>query len=173
MLIKIFGSAIVLVSSTLIGLLMASKYKTRVRQLKEIRNSFQMIETEIFYTATPIIEVVEKISKRSPQPLCEVFDDISKNLKKREGESLGDIWRRAFERKKGYMAFIQEDLEVIYFFGSILGTSDRQSQLKNAKLVQSQLLKLEEYAEREWMKNERLYRNLGILSGLAIIIILI
>ncbi|RBP46666.1 stage III sporulation protein SpoIIIAB [Garciella nitratireducens] len=171
--IKIFGSTIVLISSTLIGLLMANKYKARVRQLKEIRNSFQMIEIEIFYTATPIIEVMEKLSKQSPQPLKEIFNNILNNLKKRKGESLGDIWKKSFEKERKYTAFTQEDLEVIYFFGSILGTSDRESQLKNAKLVQSQLLKLQEYAEREWIKNERLYKNLGILSGLTVIIILV
>lgn len=173
MLIKALGSVLIMISSTLIGLLMAGKYKTRVQQLKGIQSHFQMIETEIFYTATPIIEVIEKLSRQSQQPLSNVYEEINKNLKKKEGESLGTIWENAFERQKNYTQFIKEDLEVIYFFGNILGTSDRQSQIKNAKLVQSQLKKLEEYAEKDWVKNEKLFRNLGILSGISIVIILI
>jgi len=170
---KILGSVIILVSSTLVGLLVANKYKIRVKQLKDIRGNFQIIETEIFYTATPIIEVMEKISKQARQPLCKIYDDIAKKLKKREGESLGDIWKNAFERRKEYTCFTKEDLETINFFGSILGTTDRQSQVKNAKLVQSQLMKLEEHAEKDYIKNEKLFRNLGILLGLAIVIILL
>lgn len=170
MLFKVLGSALILISSTLIGLLMAGKYKTRVKQLKQIQNHFQMIETEIFYTATPIIEVIEKISRQSKQPFSNIYGEIVKNLKKKEGKSLGIIWENAFERQKSYTQFVKEDLEVIYFFGNLLGTSDRQSQIKNVKLVQNQLKKLEEYAEKNWIKNEKLFRNLGILSGISIII---
>lgn len=170
---KIIGSIMILVSSTLVGLLTASKFKIRVQQLKEIRGNFQMIETEIFYTATPIIEVMEKVSKQSQKPLSNIYDDIAKKLKKREGESLGSIWKRVFEKRKDYTGFTKDDLETINFFGSILGTTDRLSQVKNAKLVQSQLIKLEEYAEKDFIRNEKLFKNLGILLGLVIVIILL
>lgn len=171
--LKILGSTMVIISSTLIGLMLADRYKQRTKDLKEIRNNFQMIETEIFYTATPIIEVMEKISQQAQKPLDSIFREITKELKKWDGESLATIWKKTFNKKKGTTCFTKEDLETINFFGSILGTSDRQSQIKNAKLVQSQLMRLEEHAEADWKKNERLYRNLGLLLGIAVVIILI
>ena len=77
--LKILGSTMVIISSTLIGLMLADRYKQRTKDLKEIRNNFQMIETEIFYTATPIIEVMEKISQQAQKPLDSIFREITRN----------------------------------------------------------------------------------------------
>ncbi|MCR1897988.1 stage III sporulation protein SpoIIIAB [Irregularibacter muris] len=173
MIVKIIGIIILLTSSSLLGFVISNKYKTRVRELKEIRNHFQMIETEIIYTATPIIEVMDKISQQAKEPFKDVYKNIALELRKKEGESLGSIWRKAFDDKKNYTRLNKEDLETIIFFGNVLGTSDRENQLKNSQLIQSQLSKLEEIAEEERQRSEKLYKNLGALLGLALTIILI
>ncbi|HHT50627.1 MAG TPA: hypothetical protein GXZ78_04010 [Eubacteriaceae bacterium] len=169
---KIFGNIIILLSCTSIGLLMAWKYKVRVRQLKEIRGIFQLIETEIFYTATPILEVLEKVARQASSPIASIFKEIIGEIKRREGKTLGRIWCKAFERGRENTGLTKEDLVPINYFGNILGTSDQESQIKNGKLVQSQLIKLEEGAEKDFIRNEKLFKNLGVLLGLTIVIIL-
>lgn len=169
---KFLGNIIILIASTSIGLLMAWKYKVRVGQLKEIRRLFQLIETEIFYTATPILEVLEKISIQASPPIANIFKEIIREIKKREGRTLGKIWSSAFDKGREYTGFTKEDLVAINYFGNILGTSDQESQIKNGKLVQSQLGKLEEGAQKDFIRNEKLFKNLGILLGLTIVIIL-
>lgn len=173
MIIKAIGIFMVFISCLLIGLIIADKYKSRVKELKEVRNHLQIIETEIIYTSTPIIEVMDKISKQSKEPFNYIYDHIKRELKKRDGKTLGVIWKEAFEKNKRNTRLMEEDLETIYFFGSVLGNSDRPNQLKNTQLVQNQLMKLEKKAEGERMKNEKLFRSLGLLLGLAFIIIMI
>jgi len=54
----------------------------------------------------------------------------------------------------------------------MLGSSDVEGQIKNIRLTINQLKLQEQKAEELRAKNEAMYRNLGILGGLAIIIIL-
>ena len=65
-----------------------------------------------------------------------------------------------------------EDEEILISFGKLLGSSDTEGQIKNIRLTLNQLKMQEEKAEELRKKNESMYRNLGVLGGLAIIIIL-
>jgi stage III sporulation protein AB len=63
-------------------------------------------------------------------------------------------------------------LDVLISFGSTLGISDRHDQVKHVKLAIAQLAQAEAKAWEEKEKNERMYKSLGVLSGLAIVILL-
>ena len=49
--------------SVLIGLLIANKYKGRVKDLKSIRSILNILDTKIKYTYEPLPQIFEDISK--------------------------------------------------------------------------------------------------------------
>ncbi|MFS8541749.1 MAG: stage III sporulation protein AB, partial [Tissierellales bacterium] len=67
----------------------------------------------------------------------------------------------------------EEDIELFLSLGRLLGTSDRTDQEKNFKLILNQIEILINEAKLEKDKNEKMYKNLGILAGIAIVIILL
>lgn len=67
----------------------------------------------------------------------------------------------------------EEDVELFLSLGRLLGNSDRADQEKNFKLILNHIKILKEEAKLERDKNEKMYKNLGILAGVAIVIILL
>ncbi|NMB08302.1 MAG: stage III sporulation protein AB, partial [Tissierellia bacterium] len=57
--------------------------------------------------------------------------------------------------------------------GRVLGSSDRKDQEKNFSLILKQISFLQNDARLEKEKNEKMFKGLGILIGLAIVIILL
>lgn len=70
-------------------------------------------------------------------------------------------------------ALKKEDEAIVLSFGKMLGASDLEGQISNIRLTLTQLKMQEEKAEEEKEKNKTMYMNLGVLGGLAIVIILI
>ena len=54
----------ILASSTILGISLANKYKTRVKDLKEIRSSLNMFKTKISYTYEPLPEIFLEIGEK-------------------------------------------------------------------------------------------------------------
>jgi stage III sporulation protein AB len=57
-------------------------------------------------------------------------------------------------------------------FGKYLGSTDKQDQIKNIKLALNNLRQQEVTSIEEKQKNEKLWKYLGVLSGLMIFLLL-
>ena len=68
---------------------------------------------------------------------------------------------------------LKEDVEILLSLGRVLGSSDRADQSKIFKLVLNQIGAQIEEAKMEKNQNEKLYRSLGVITGIGIIILLI
>lgn len=84
-----------------------------------------------------------------------------------------DAWDIAVEDCKNILEFNKDDLRIIKSIGNMLGKTDIDGQVSELTLsmgfIDSQIEKAEEYRKI----NEKMYRSLGSIIGLAIIIILI
>jgi len=93
-------------------------------------------------------------------------------LENEAGLNASEAWTKAVKENIKNTSLNSEDEEIIISFGKMLGSSDVEGQIKNIRLTINQLKLQEQKAEELRIKNEAMYRNLGILGGLAIIIIL-
>ena len=66
---------------------------------------------------------------------------------------------------------MNEDKNIIKSLRKMLGKTDLEGQVSEIKLVQNFLNTQIENAEKEKQKNEKLYKTLGGVIGLAIVII--
>lgn len=171
--IKIIGSIFIIFSSSGIGYILGKDFSRRVEQLKLLRMSLQMLETEIEYSSTPLPYAFESISKKCISPVREIFKDVSDNLKGNHFSTVGEAFEKALIDCREITCFKKEDMEILKSFSHSIGSSDREGQEKSFRLVIKQLEGQEDRAEESRAKNEKMYKSLGLLAGLAIAIILL
>lgn len=170
MIIKFVGAAILIGATSCIGFSLASECAKRPRNLRELQSMLQMLENEISYLSNLLSEAFDRIYHGTSFDTAILFKEAAGYLGE-NGCTADAAWERAVEENYRKLSLNCEDKTILLTFGKMLGNSDLEGQLNNIKLVSSQLKVQESKAEEMKKKNEKMYRSLGVLSGLAIAII--
>ena len=165
--IKTFILLLIFIASINGGKIIAKRYSNRVQELRDMKNALNIFLTKIKFTYEAIPFSFREISENINGNIGKIFKNASENMK---GESAGDAWQNAVEQIE--TSLTKEDKDVITGLGKLLGKTDLDGQISEIKLVQNFLNTQIEIAEKERQKNEKMYRTLGGVVGLAIIIIL-
>ncbi|HEX2926320.1 MAG TPA: stage III sporulation protein SpoIIIAB [Ruminiclostridium sp.] len=171
MIIKIIGSVILIGATSLIGFSLAADCSKRPKILRELQVLLQMFENEISYLSNLLAQSFERIYAGSKTEASLIFSEAAKNLSL-PGVTADSAWEKAVESTYSKLGLNKEDKAILITFGRMLGNSDLDGQISNIKLVSSQLRLQEMKAEEMRQKNEKMYKSLGVLSGLAIVIVL-
>lgn len=172
MLLKLLGGSLVIISSSMIGFIVAGYYKQRPEILRNLQGALSMLETEINYAHTPLPEALKNVGKRCEKEVSELFIKTMRHLTKNEGLTAGESWEKALNEFSKKTSLKENEIEILTSFGKYLGISDKDDQIKNIKLTIANLKQQEALAIEERQKNERLYKYLGVLVGLAIFLLL-
>ena len=170
MLLKIVGSLIVFISCSMLGYSHAKTYAKRPQELKVLQTLLQIFENEISFLSNVLTEAFQKVYSCSDSSVKVFFEAAIDNLK--NGLCASDAWTKAVKDNISKTNLNSEDESIIISFGKMLGSSDLEGQIKNIRLTINQLKIQEQKAEELRSKNERMFKNLGVLGGLAIIILL-
>ena len=154
--------------SSFIGITIAKKYGTRVKELKEIQRALHIFEEKIKFTYEPIPDVFEDLSKECIKSIGDIFLEASKNMKIM---SAGEAWETALDNSNTKLT--KDDIEVLKGMAKMLGKTDLDGQVSEIKLTEKFIDTKIEEAQIEKGKNEKLYKTLGITTGLTIVVVLI
>ncbi len=166
--IKVITLSLIFISSTSIGILMANKYKKRVEELSNMKKALNIFETKMKYTYMPIPDIFEEISKAFTNNIGEIFKVAYINM---QTKSASESWNLALDAVNTNMQ--KNDIQVLKGLSKLLGKTEIEGQISEIELTDNFLdLQLED-AKKALDKNEKLYKNLGIITGLALVIILI
>ncbi|MGI6705467.1 MAG: hypothetical protein ACOX6S_04140 [Clostridia bacterium] len=173
MLIKLVTSSVIVIGCTLIGIVYANRFSQRSQLLQQFQIGIQQLETHILYTAMPLPEAFFYAGRSIGGNVGAFFMTLSDEIHKRRGAPFEKIWRETFHSMEVFSYLNQEDYELFEQMVPGLGMTDQENQKKNFALIQYRLKNQIEKAEGERNRNESLYRNLGILGGLMIAILLL
>ena len=163
-LITIFGLAVY------IGNYKASQYINRLKELISIKSALNIFENKIKFTQSPLGEILKSISENCDENnIKNIFKVLSAEMKK--NTNIHKIWEKTINTNTSNLN--EEDKKILIHMGKILGTTDVEGQVSNIKITSSFIDRQIEKAEQEKEKNVKMFRTLGIVSGLTIIIILI
>ncbi|AIS52369.1 stage III sporulation protein AB [Thermoanaerobacter kivui] len=138
--------------------------------LKSLISSLNLFKIEVTYSKSPLNEILTAISQSADKTIKFIFSKTAEMLSQNEGYTAGEAWEIALnEWNSDYLK--KEDKEILKSFGYGLGNSDVYNQEKNFDLAIELLKRQLSNAEEESKKNEKLYKNIGVLTGLAIIIL--
>ena len=166
--IKLFILFLIFLSSLKAGKIIAKKYSNRVDNLKEMKNALNMFLTKIKFTYESVPETFNEIGNNINGDIGKIFRNASEIMKEKSAK---DAWEEVVD--KTGTSLTKEDKSIIKNLGRMLGKTDLEGQVSEIKLVQDFLNTQIEIAEKEKQKNEKLYKTLGGVVGLAIVIILV
>lgn len=85
--------------------------------------------------------------------------------------SAGEAWKYGIQNSKTNLK--EEDLKVLENLEKLLGKTNIDGQLSEIELIEQFIIEQTKLAEEEQKKNEKMYKSLGIIAGLAIVIMMI
>ena len=166
---KFFILILLFVSSVSIGFLISKKYVNRVKELKDMKNALNIFETRIKFTYTSVPEVFEEIGKQfQGEAVGQVFEKASTLMK---NKTAGEAWYESIDNVETNITL--EDKVILKKLGKMLGKTNVEGQISEIGLVTDFLDTQINIAETEKMKNEKMYRTLGGIIGLTLVIILV
>lgn len=172
MLIKLIFSLLIVAGCTMIGTIYASSLGERVKLLSGLQSTLQMLETEIVYGGTPLPLLLPRVAEKSKTEISAILLDATDQLSLKEGATFAEAWRRAVKMNYGKSALHNDDLDILINLGNNLGISDKENQVKHIRLSMEDVRRNFEVALALQQKNSGLYRHLGLLAGISIVIIL-
>lgn len=169
MMIKFLILLLVFASSLSIGFLIAKKYENRVKELKDMKNALNMFETKIKFTYASVPEIFTEIAKQFGEGIVgQIFRTASILMK---DKSAGEAWNEGIETVNSNMTL--EDKSTLKNLGKLLGKTDLEGQISEIRLVTDLLNTQIELAEIDRRKNEKMYKTLGGIIGLTLVIIFV
>lgn len=171
--LKLIFYSLILITSTSLGILYGGKYKNRATNLIYLEQCIRFLQSEILYNSTPLPDALFEVSRKGDVGISEVFEIISKDLLK--GKS-GDVYHSFIAVKdilKDKYYLLKEDIEIFLSLGKVIGRTNKTDQEKSFSFIIDQLKILQNEANNEKIKYEKMYSSLGVLVGIGIIIILI
>lgn len=167
LMIKIIIYSFIFLTCSLIGILNSRKYVDRVNELKDFKEALNIFKTKVKFTYEPIPEIFNQISENSNSRIARIFKVASNNMK---FYAAGDAWIKAINTDM--LNINAEDKNILKSLGKLLGQTDIEGQISQIELTSTFLEEQIIKAEKEREKNEKLYRTLGTVIGMTIVIIL-
>lgn len=158
--------------SSCIGFLYGGKYSLRLKGLVSIHEALRLLQTEVIVFANPLPYAIENISRRVSREFGEVLLSLKKQLELNQSGDVYTAFLQISPELKVKYCFRDEDVDAFLSIGKIIGKSTRSDQEQQFGHIQDELELLITEAREEKKRNEKMYRSLGVLTGLGMIIIL-
>ena len=171
--LKLLGSVIIVSTCGMAGLLKARNYTRRPKELRYLQSALQILETEIAYAASPLVKAFHSVAACCEKNVAGLFRSASYELLRMSGQTAGEAWDKALAVFYPQTALTQSDLSILRNFGSTLGISDREDQIKHLRLTQEQLKAEIEKAEEEAGRNAKIWNYFGFFGGIVAVLILV
>lgn len=171
--LKVLGAMLIIFATTMYGFHQSLQLSRRPKQIRELIQALQRLETEIVYGYTPLSEALQSAGRPFSPEVAAFFQEVAKQLDSDQGKTAEECWSRALEATWGNTAMKSGEREVLERLGSSLGVSDRDDQQKHIKLSISHLQAEEQKANTAQQKYGGMWKSLGLLAGALIVIILV
>ena len=157
--------------STSIGFLLSNSYINRVKELKSISKLINVLQNKIKFTRKPLKDIFNELSRlEQNEKINRIFLNVSQNL---ENSTMSESWKNIVEEEKENLCLKEDDINLLKTLGNTLGKSDVDGQMSEINLF-TELIKVQiQKAEREKEKNSKMYKSLGTIIGIVIVIVLI
>ncbi|MEG2971976.1 MAG: hypothetical protein RR898_00810 [Clostridium sp.] len=171
--LSIIGSAMIILSTTLVGFYYARGFSYRVKIIRDFQYALTMLQSEILYSSSPLIEALDYVGEKTDGNVGRFFKEFSKSLYKREIEGIQEGFTLTMNTYKKPLMLEGDEIDTISSFLKSLESSDSESQKTSFNITMKKFEAFEKRAEEIMNKNEKLYKYLGICSGLLVVIVLI
>ena len=160
----------ILVGSTSIGFLISKSYHERLKELQPLEKLINIIKNKMKFTHKPIGEIFEEVSNfEKDSTISKIFLKTSKKIKSTTFEK---GWNEAIREEQTSLNLKKEDINLLKSFSNMIGKTDIEGQMSEINEFEVLLKNQIELANEEYNKNSKMYKSLGTILGLGIVILL-
>lgn len=167
---KWIGFLLVLAGTGGVGLSLAGEYNMRIQTLRRIRDMMHYINDLILYEYASLPEAFAKTSQRMEAPFSDFLAKVAVQLEEFSGEDVSFLWKNNAQMLKDIMK--KKDFAEFTECMKQTGFSDAKGQSQALKAYEQRLELLLHRLTEEKEEKCRLYRTLGIMSGVFVCILL-
>ena len=169
------GVLLVFVASYSLGELKASETRRRVAELEDFCLGLRLLSAEIGYTSTPLPRALVQVAGRVQRNAVRDYFLLTGELLSGEARLAGAAlsWRTAAERQNGVLALNAGDWNALLRGAAGLGALGRNDQVRQLEMAGRQLSERCAEAAARCRDGEKMWRYLGALGGLAVVILLL
>lgn len=173
--LKIVGVCVLVLATSMYGFSMSNAYIKRIENLKELKKCIVLLDGELRYNSTPIRIAMDKIAQRNTSVYSMFFNAISMSMEDDNSLHLGTAWEHAVSKilvdEKYYMN--DSDKKKLIEFGKTIGNLDSDSIMSAFEGYMFELENDLSESNDEKTTKVKLYKTMGILSGLFIAILIV
>lgn len=170
--LKILGIILIFVSASAIGFQMSYNMKKRIRLIREIKYVLEEIINEAIFGRDILYNILTNVSEKT-DGICKkwlfcICDDFRMN----EGTDFKRAWFTSMQYLKTY-GLKNEDIDIISNFGERIVNLNED---RLSSISMEYIKRVDEHIDElnaEYAVKSRLYKSMGVLAGLSIIIIVI
>ncbi len=171
--LKILGGILVLFSSYIFGEYLSSKEKYALDDLYSFKKGLLLLKSEISYLRTSFSEAFLKVSKHLGLGTKEVFEEFSYRLENSEVLDTKTLWEESLDNHKEKLYISKDIIKHIKDFGSVLELQDLGAIVSHINFLLEQLESEIEVSKEKNEKTKKLYKQLSVLGGCLLVVVLI
>ena len=164
MLLKLTGCALIALTGLGAGCMLTKRLGARHDFFGKFCVFISLLQTRIRYDSADIFTLVSCCAEGAGLELFESADD---NL------PFADFWNSEIEKIPKKAGINNSDKELLSEFGSMLGTTDVEGQLKHLEMYGSIFQKRLQDSQAEFRDKSRIYRALGLFGGISAALIIL
>lgn len=169
---RLAGALLLVAASTLLGMAMGRWYTQRASQLRDLLLALEVLETEIRYGAVHLSEALRRAGSTVEPPVRDFFLSVAEGLDGHPALSGAEAWERGLARTAHRLSLDREEKAALRAVGVRLGASDADDQVRYLQAARHVLRRHAEKAEGQRDQGVRLWRYLGVCTGLALVLLL-
>ncbi|MBO5059757.1 MAG: stage III sporulation protein AB [Clostridia bacterium] len=162
--LKLIGAVMIIVSGAAWGFLQSERLKKRTEELEKLISALGLLENDIAYGKRDIKTALYSIGRLQDVKL---FCSAAENM---DSVGIKNAFLSALDTHGEYLS--GTDKEAAAVLADNLGMTDSSTQIKCIRHTVGILKTAHENAVCEYEKSGKLYRGIGVLAGLAAVILL-
>lgn len=171
--LKIIACIMIVIPSSIIGIMIGKRYSNRVKNINDLINCLLILETEIVYLSNPVKVAFKNVHKKMRNNTSYLFKETIELLNMNTNITLYYALKEVINKSGSSLDFNEDDLNILLSLGKVIGITDKEEQKKYFDSSIQQLKIQRQQAIEKMNKNENLYKKLGVLLGMLIILIFI
>ncbi len=169
---RIVVGTIIVFCCSYIGISFSKNAQKRVLQLKAFCEMLNILSFNVNFLTLPLKEAMLRTAESREKIVKNVLMAAVGILDSKADASAKEAWIEAIEQNKSGMALKPSDIEILKALGENFGKGNKEDCLNNINLTIAKLKIVEEEGEEEIKKEGKLWRGLGFLIGVFVVIIL-
>ncbi len=170
--IKIIGAMFLIGGATVIGMAASLTLTVREKSLKGFLSALHMMHSEIGERLTPIDELMKMLAETTPTPISVLFDGCVREMLAKPDVPFCLIWRREVKNAE-YLKLKPSETETIAALGNVLGRYGAEEQKRSIEHSIRCVESMHFVAEGDRKRLGGLYAKLGLICGIAVVIVFI